>query len=218
MNGLRLSWILAASAGLVLALVAGWMLGTGDRKDVGSDTLVRLDQLSRTQPSDATVCLPGESAREVPEFDTEYGRQFYPNRIAERRVDLPVAKTARLLHQPDLEPEEDLAILGTVISEYIRAMGAIPQGGSNEEITRRLQGRNSSGVVLISKDHPAVSEGTELLDRWGTPYFFHPESAHHLGIRSAGPDRRMWTGDDLLNEVAAEAEAVRLNEGGLSQN
>jgi hypothetical protein len=35
-----------------------------------------------------------------------------------------------------------------------------------------------------------------MCDRWGTPYFFHQVSKTEMEIRSAGPDRRMWTGDD----------------------
>lgn len=197
--------ILTAGVSLALALVAGWKLGTSDSGDrLGGVRL--LDDLERRQPPDAAGCLVDGGARPAPHFGSTYGRQFYPNRIAGRRVELPVSRTAMLLNDPDVEPEEDMAILETVVREYIRAMGAIPQGGGNDEITRRLQGRNSAGVVLISESHPAVGDGGELLDRWGTAYFFHPESAHHLGIRSAGPDRTMWTPDDLLNEVAAEAE------------
>ena len=43
-----------------------------------------------------------------------------------------------------------------------------------------------------------VNEKGELVDPWGTPYFFHQLSAMEMEIRSAGPDRIMWTEDDLV--------------------
>jgi len=43
-------------------------------------------------------------------------------------------------------------------------------------------------------------EISELCDRWGTPFFFHQESAYAMGIRSAGPDREMYTEDDVRFE------------------
>ena len=38
----------------------------------------------------------------------------------------------------------------------------------------------------------------ELVDPWGTPYFFHQLSATEMEIHSAGPDKVMWTRDDLV--------------------
>ena len=42
------------------------------------------------------------------------------------------------------------------------------------------------------------NERGELTDAWGTPYFFHQLSGTEMEIHSAGPDRRMFTGDDLI--------------------
>lgn len=70
--------------------------------------------------------------------------------------------------------------------------------GSNAEITAALAGRNALGLTLIPPGHPAVNREGELCDRWGTPYFFHSESRLRTEVRSAGPDRRMWTPDDVV--------------------
>ena len=69
--------------------------------------------------------------------------------------------------------------------------------GSNAEITAALTGANRLGLVLIPRTHPAINAEGELCDRWGTPYFFHSESRRRTTVRSAGPDRRMWTADDV---------------------
>lgn len=70
--------------------------------------------------------------------------------------------------------------------------------GTNAEITAALTGRNPLRLALVPSDHPAINREGELCDRWGTPFFFHAESATRMDIRSAGPDRRMWTDDDVV--------------------
>lgn len=68
----------------------------------------------------------------------------------------------------------------------------------NEAITRFLQGENNHGVAWIRPGHPSVSRDGELLDRWGSPLFFHRESSRMILFRSAGPDREVWTEDDIV--------------------
>jgi hypothetical protein len=40
----------------------------------------------------------------------------------------------------------------------------------------------------------------ELVDYWGTPFFFHQLSGTEMEIHSAGPDKVMWTADDLVTK------------------
>jgi hypothetical protein len=42
-----------------------------------------------------------------------------------------------------------------------------------------------------------MNDRGELIDDWQTPYFFHQVSGRQMEIYSAGPDRQMWTPDDL---------------------
>jgi hypothetical protein len=69
--------------------------------------------------------------------------------------------------------------------------------GDNVEITAQLTGRNKLHLALIPRDHPAINAAGQLCDRWGTPFFFHAESGTRMAVRSAGPDRKMWTADDV---------------------
>jgi hypothetical protein len=69
--------------------------------------------------------------------------------------------------------------------------------GTNAEITAALTGRNPLRLALIPPGHSAINPAGELCDRWGTPLFFHAESATRMEVRSAGPDRRLWTDDDV---------------------
>jgi hypothetical protein len=50
-----------------------------------------------------------------------------------------------------------------------------------------------------------------LLDRWGTPYYFHPIARNVLGLRSAGPDGKLWTADDVVLESADEFIDARVS-------
>lgn len=104
--------------------------------------------------------------------------------------------------------EEDIQTVVMLLEEYRRAFGAMPMGEQNDEIVRRLQGENPRGIAVLPKTHPNLSTEGELLDRWGTPYRFHPESAWLTTVRSAGPDRTMWTHDDILSENALPGGAA----------
>ena len=71
--------------------------------------------------------------------------------------------------------------------------------GDNAEITRILSGENPKQVIFLQPDDGTrVNARGELVDNWGTPYFFHQLSRSEMEIRSAGPDNRMWTSDDLV--------------------
>jgi hypothetical protein len=86
----------------------------------------------------------------------------------------------------------------SVIRQYGAVFGGNPVG-NNAEITKALQGENPKHVnFLKSDDGNRVNAAGELVDVWGTPYFFHQLSGTQMEIHSAGPDRRMWTADDLV--------------------
>jgi hypothetical protein len=83
------------------------------------------------------------------------------------------------------------------IRQYASAFGENPVG-TNPEITASLQGNNPKQINFLRPDGNRVNSNGELVDVWGTPYFFHQISGHEMEIRSAGPDRVMYTGDDLV--------------------
>lgn len=102
------------------------------------------------------------------------------------------------LHAPSGSVVTDLRIVQAVLEAFRTSFPAEGNPtGSNAEITAALAGANPLRLVLIPRAHPAINAEGELCDRWGTPYFFHSESRRRTAIRSAGPDRRMWTDDDV---------------------
>lgn len=82
------------------------------------------------------------------------------------------------------------------IREYRNRFGGNPVG-NNAEIVRELDGGNAKGAIYLSSDLRRINTAGELVDEWGTPYFFHQESREVMEVRSAGADRVMWTPDDL---------------------
>lgn len=109
---------------------------------------------------------------------------------------LPIAKAAQTLHRKDTTPDEDLAVLQMLLDEYRRVLREGPTG-ENAEIVAALTGANPRGVALIASDHPAIQADGQLVDRWGTPYFFHALSGQEMEIISAGPDQTLGTADDI---------------------
>ena len=95
---------------------------------------------------------------------------------------------------------EDVAIDADKITLSLRdfrtVMGENPVG-TNAEIVKALSGGNPKQARLLP-DGVSLNGNGELIDRWGTPYFFHQMSKIDMEIRSAGPDRAMWTSDDVI--------------------
>ena len=107
---------------------------------------------------------------------------------------------ARRYGAADATAEEDLQAVAGVLGDAVLLVKDIDRFPlpDNAAFTTFLQGKNPHQVAWIAPGHPAVSGDGELLDRWGTPLFFHRESSRRTGLRSAGPDREMWTDDDVV--------------------
>lgn len=109
-----------------------------------------------------------------------------------------VVTIADRLNEADASVEDDLQIVGELLQAYTRFIGTGPEGGLNEEIVACLRGKNPKRITLIGPDNAKLNEAGELLDRFGTPYYFHPISADDIEVRSAGPDQKLWSNDDVL--------------------
>ena len=94
---------------------------------------------------------------------------------------------AEQLNNADATAQDDVAVLVELIRVYTRIMGAVPEGGLNEEIVHGLLGNNPKKLVFMKKDHAKINEMGGLMDRFGVVFGFHPVSAELLDIRSAGP-------------------------------
>ena len=102
------------------------------------------------------------------------------------------------LNSPKGDIHADLRILNEIFRQYRSSLHETNPVGENVEITRVLTGRNKLEFAFIPRDHPAINARGELCDRWGTAFFFHQLSGTQMEIHSAGPDRVMWTDDDVV--------------------
>ena len=99
---------------------------------------------------------------------------------------------------PSLPASTLLENARTAIRDYGSMFGGNTVG-NNAEITRALNGDNPKQVKFLSAESGLrVNAKGELIDPWGTPLFFHQLSGNETEIRSAGPDKVMWTADDLI--------------------
>jgi len=97
-----------------------------------------------------------------------------------------------------MEPATLLNNMRITINQYGSMFGGNPVG-TNPEITKALNGDNPRQVKFIKEEQGLrINARGELVDYWGTPFFFHQISGTDMEIRSAGPDRVMWTADDLV--------------------
>jgi hypothetical protein len=112
-------------------------------------------------------------------------------------VPLPITQEAARLNSPGHSAEDDISILTSLLVEYRRHLGGNPVG-DNEEIRASLSGANPKGFACLPLEGGGFLDNAgRLIDRWGTPYFFHALSGNEMEILSAGPDREFHTGDDI---------------------
>ncbi len=149
-------------------------------------------------PAVPEIPPPAESAVPPPRTDA--------SRAASRR-DLedplvPAETSSRPpLRAADSDPEiaAEFDKISLMFRDYRSLHGENPVG-TNAEIMKSIIGGNPKGAILGPPEGQSLGSGGELLDPWGTPYFFHQLSKERIEIRSAGPDRRLWNEDDLGGE------------------
>ena len=142
---------------------------------------------SQTGRPNASVASLGSNALETP--PTSRTASYHPQ---------PPPAVEPTPASSSLPGETVLENMRTSLRLYASMFGENPVG-NNAEITKALQGENPRHAnFLKSEDGNRVNSNGELVDVWGTPYFFHQLSAKEMEIRSAGPDRKMWTDDDLV--------------------
>lgn len=109
-----------------------------------------------------------------------------------------VSPIAGELNAPNHPVSQDLELLNQV---FVAWQTNFPRQGNpvgdNDEITAALAGDNPLHFAFIAPNHPAIDARGQLCDRWGTPFRFHQLSGTEMEIRSAGPDRRFGTADDV---------------------
>jgi hypothetical protein len=107
-------------------------------------------------------------------------------------VQIPGGYATDRQSEPAIQEAEEISLN---IRNFGLRFGGNPVG-TNAEITKALNGGNDAGANYLPSSRRLNGSG-ELLDSWGTPYFFHANSATVMEVRSAGPDKKLHTSDDV---------------------
>lgn len=103
---------------------------------------------------------------------------------------------------PTFAPPDEAAMIeidkvNLMLRDYRTIAGENPVG-TNAEIMAAVMGGNEKRATLGPPEGVKLNDKGELIDRWGTPFFFHQISREHMEIRSAGADKILWTEDDPI--------------------
>jgi hypothetical protein len=146
----------------------------------------------RVSPVATTAGFPEATAPPSKEPDDPSADRADP-----RRAGSPLAAE---LNAPTGNAAHDVETLHALLRQYLRHLHQ-QQGlpiGNDTDLARALTGHNPMHLIVIPANHPAITSDGHLRDRWGTPYFIHPRGNDAFEIRSAGPDRKLFTMDDVV--------------------
>jgi hypothetical protein len=150
------------------------------------EAISRKNKSPSPQPAEPVLPAPGPSGPVVSPKYSSGG------------VDFELQAKADSLHSDEHGPQRDLEVVAEFLETYARATGGQPIG-DNADITAAISGTQYPGQKgrVFPQNHRAVKNG-KLVDRWGEPLWFHPNSGNSMEIRSAGPDKQLFTPDDVI--------------------
>lgn len=101
--------------------------------------------------------------------------------------------------ETNLPPENDLTLMARLMENSLLLLKAAANRplSANEDWADLLRGKNAAQEEFLPAIHVALNDKGQLVDRWQTPLFFHALGGGRFELRSAGPDRKLWTADDI---------------------
>jgi hypothetical protein len=110
-------------------------------------------------------------------------------------VAIPADYLQSIQSTPERQQAEEIALN---LRNYGQRFGGNPTG-TNAEIVAALRGANPARANYLPQN-ARLNENGEVLDPWGTPWSFHSNSAFDTEVRSAGPDMKLHTPDDIVTK------------------
>lgn len=197
------SWKFIVIAIIVLVIAGNWIT---TRIDTAPPALTPAPEIKPAGPPVNVAAAAPEPTPPVPNPEPAAPKPRSDESRAASRRDLenPLVasyppSTPPPRRSADAEPDvaADFDKVSLMLRDYRTLTGENPVG-TNAEITKALNGGNPKGAQLGPADGEGLNADGELIDRWGSPYFFHQLSKDLMEIHSAGPDRRMGNEDDLV--------------------
>jgi|ERR1700678_1336074 hypothetical protein len=192
--------VIAATAGLALAAWIAWLIAHSTPSNPAVQAIptpTATPVFAVTEVTSARASSPGPSAtaKPAPPIVVASARPRPSAAVGASPAAKPAAAAPHKLDRATAMIE--LQKVRAMVASYHTLMGQNPVG-TNAEIMKALMGGNPRQAMLGPPPGQSLDAKGELLDPWGTPYFFHQMSADDMEIHSAGPDRIMWTSDDLV--------------------
>lgn len=96
-------------------------------------------------------------------------------------------------------PENDLTLMSRLMENSLLLLKSAADRplSANEDWADLFRGKNTAREEFIPARHIALNTQGQLVDRWASPLFFHALGGGRYEIHSAGPDKKLWTSDDL---------------------
>lgn len=187
----------------VLAAAAVWMVNS--RKSSSNDSVDTAPAYSPPSRTPRVAYVPTQAPETPPPAPDPEPEPEPPQPIVPPPKPLSIASAEEPPAGPELSeldsgltPATVLENLRGVFRQYLLRFHENPVG-DNAEITQALNGGNPKQVIFLQPDDGLrVNSRGQLVDNWGTPFFFHSLSRSEMEIRSAGPDQKLWTVDDLV--------------------
>ncbi len=183
-------WSVATLVGLILGIaVFLWnraeRLGEeSDRRDLAAAQRVSSEDAESVAAAPSAVFAAERPVFEIPTVD--------------EISSLPPHPDAEALGGDEIAAADEPRVVLTVFRAYRDAFGSYPTGEGNADLMRALLGGNPDKRVLFPRASPRLNGEGELLDGFGTAYFFHQVSSRQIEVRSAGVDQEFYTEDDVV--------------------
>ena len=171
--------------GVALLALLGWLFIS-----LRSTTprVAKKNSLAPTAETNSEIAVTSTDAHVVP-----------PTTLAQKPDALLGETILRDYASPRTTPENDLTSLAHLMNNFgllVKSSADRPMS-ANEDWAAAFRGLNPAHKRFLPDTHVALDAQGRLVDRWGTPLFFHALGNRRFDLRSAGPDKKLWTEDDL---------------------
>lgn len=185
-----------------LVLVAAFVAGFYFSKHQHPSPVSSPDEITAENAA-VSNALARQNAGTVATIQSNFARVQAPSvalSSATSGITTPPSGQPEPLQFTNFAPDIVLENMSRAVRQFGEMFGGNPVG-TNPEITSQLNGNNPKHINFINAEAGMrINAAGELVDPWGTPYFFHQISGTDMEIHSAGPDRIMWTADDLVTK------------------
>lgn len=182
--------IIISLIAITLILVIGFSLTKKENVESNTDQPVEESSYKEIKPSNDSI--PNRSGYRIVPY------QQSVDKLTNDPTDW--TDSAKLLAEKGHPEKVYLQAVQDTLENFRYIVKNSAPAGLNTEVTNALLGKNQKRWAMIDQNHPRINNAGELVDQWGTAYEFHNVSLTLVEVRSAGPDRIIYTDDDIISD------------------